>query len=573
MSSSRALTEFHRCLDSQEPQILSISGLWGVGKTHAWRTAIDKHRKSGALPMSRYAYASAFGMRSLEELKATVFQSTVRLDREEIEPTVGSFTEHVKSINGLGALAERGGRSGLKLFENLVSMIPYAGKSAGLLLPSASLLIKNQIVCLDDIERSGEGLNIGDILGFASMLKEERKCKVILLLNDQSLGEQESTYKTYLEKVVDQAVTYLPTAHQSASIALNINDPIEKALFQRVSKLGIVNIRVINRLKKFTKILYPTIADFNEKLLKQAISTIALAGWSIFEPNIAPEIERLLKYHRYSGMLSEKETSAEDAELNSMLSAYGFSHFDDFDLSLLDGLKNGNFDEERIISLGEVMHEQFEQHDAHAEIHKSWEIYGGSFDDNSEELIDCFKLSVENFGEYMSPGEIDNIISTVEELGKSDVSDELVETYMEKQGHRDRGFFELSSHRTISRPIDSRIVEAFKTKLEAMPLERDPAGILLEIGRSNGWNPKDVEYLASLTDDQLYEMFKNAKGDDLRDMLRPAIRFGQSHAPDSAEALVGEKTQVVLRRISGESKLNEMRVRPYLITAEPEEGD
>jgi len=571
MSSSRALTEFHRCLDSQEPQILSISGLWGVGKTYAWRTAINKHRKSGSLPMNRYAYASAFGIRSLEELKAAVFQSTVRLDRGEIEPTVRSFTDHVKSIDGLGALAERGGRSGLKLFENLVSMIPYAGKSSGLLLPSASLLIKNQIVCLDDIERSGDGLNIVDILGFASMLKEERKCKVILLLNDQSLGNQETAYRTYLEKVVDQAVTYLPTAYESAAIALDTSDPLENALFQRVSKLGIVNIRVINRLKKFIKMLYPTIEDFNEKLLEQSISTIALAGWSIFEPNIAPDIERLLQYNRFTGMFSDKETSAEDAELNSMLSAYGFGHFDDFDLSLLDGLNNGSFDEERIASLGKILNEQFEKYDAQAEIHKSWEIYGGSFDDNSDELISCFRSTVAKFGEYMSPGEIDNIVTTIEELGKSELSDELVETYMEKQGHRDRGFFELSSHRAISRPIDNRIVEAFKSKLESMPLERDPAEILLEIGRSNGWNPTDVEYLASLSEDQLYEMFKNAKGDDLRDMLRPAIRFGQSHVPDSSEAIIGEKTQAVLRRISNENKLNEIRARPYLITVDSEE--
>ncbi len=573
MSAELAINVIKRFLASGDPEVLSISGLWGVGKTFAWHCAIEEHRKSNKLPINRYAYVSAFGLRSLDELKTAIFQSTVRLDRDEIEPTITSFTEHLNSIDGLSSLAERSGRRSMKLVEKLFSTIPYLGKSSDLLLPSASLLIKKQIVCLDDIERASSGLSINDLLGFVSMLKEERKCKVILLLNDESLDDKRDIYKTYLEKVIDQAVTFCPTAEESVRIALDINDPIDNELYNRIVRLGIVNIRVIKRLKKFVNILHPLIQDYNEKLLEKTITIIAIAGWSIFEPNIAPDLDRLLKYNKYSAIFTEAEISKEDAELNSMLLSYNFDYFDDFDLTIIDGLKNGYFNENKIRTLGAALHEQFEQKDARAEIQKVWKIYSGSFKNNVNELIESIKEAVENFGEHMSPSEINEFVSVIEELEESELSEELIKIYIDKQDHKDRSFFELSMRRSIGRPLDDRIIQAFQSKLEEMPLIGDPTGILLAIGTSNGWDTKDVEYLASLTEDQFYEVFANARGDDLSNMIRAAIRFSNFSNPDSVESVVGSKTQTALRKISEESRLNKMRVRPYLISLQSKDGE
>ena len=63
MSQVRALTEMERFLSNADPEVLSISGRWGVGKTHAWDEVLKARRAS--TPLRHYAYVSVFGIKSL----------------------------------------------------------------------------------------------------------------------------------------------------------------------------------------------------------------------------------------------------------------------------------------------------------------------------------------------------------------------------------------------------------------------------------------------------------------------------------------------------------------------------
>jgi hypothetical protein len=119
------------------------------------------------------------------------------------------------------------------------------GKAADLLAPGATLLIRNQLICIDDIERAGQGLDVADILGLVSSLRERRGCKIVLLLNEDGLGTQASkTFRTHLEKAVDQAVRFEPTPEESAAAALDGQGAADQLLRDNVIKLGITNIRV-----------------------------------------------------------------------------------------------------------------------------------------------------------------------------------------------------------------------------------------------------------------------------------------------------------------------------------------
>ena len=112
------------------------------------------------------------------------------------------------------------------------------------------LAVRNQITCLDDLERKGAGFSLTDALGLVSQLKEERHCKVVLLLNSNALeGDDSKAFTTYLEKVVDRSLEFAPTSHESAEIALPDGDDISKQLVAHVVTLGISNIRVIKRIE------------------------------------------------------------------------------------------------------------------------------------------------------------------------------------------------------------------------------------------------------------------------------------------------------------------------------------
>ena len=223
MSQARALNEIRRFLATRDPEVLSISGRWGVGKTYAWDAAIKRSGKNA--PLERYAYVSAFGLRSIDALKTAIVQSTVRVGASDLEPTVDSFLEHVASIEGVKGLAEQSARWGFGFFQKAATALPYVGKAADFLAPGAALLIRKQIICIDDIERSGQGLDVSDILGLVSSLRERRGCKVVLLLNEEGLGDARPKFHEYLEKVVDQAIRFEPTAEEAAAAALNHEDP------------------------------------------------------------------------------------------------------------------------------------------------------------------------------------------------------------------------------------------------------------------------------------------------------------------------------------------------------------
>ena len=83
-------------------------------------------------------------------------------------------------------------------------MLPVAKNFADLVKSSYFLSTRQQVICLDDLERKGTNLRLTDVLGLVSFMKEERSCKVALLLNSSELqGIDNDAFDKYLEKVVD----------------------------------------------------------------------------------------------------------------------------------------------------------------------------------------------------------------------------------------------------------------------------------------------------------------------------------------------------------------------------------
>lgn len=565
MSAQSALTEIKRFLRTADAEVLSISGRWGVGKTFAWSKTLKEAKDAGEIALSRYAYVSAFGLKSIEEVKNAILQCTVRLDRENIEPTVESLLENITSAEGLGALVEAGARKGAAAFQKIAEAIPYVGKASSLIVPTATLLIRNQIVCIDDIERAGTGLEVADLLGLVSMLREERNCKVVLLLNEAGLADEEKkSFKSYLEKVVDQAIQYVPTPHESADLALPGEDKVSALLRERAAKLGLTNIRVIKKVRRFFSHIEPTLDGLRPEVLEQAATTLMLLGWSVFEPSLSPPVEHIRLRSSWSEILRKDEPTTKEAAWNALIDSYGFGHVDDFDAVLLDGLLMGSFDQERLQEEARKLDKSYSNIEARKGIRAPWEIYGGNFEDNEEILIASLKDSVENFGDNMSPNDLNNVISVLEELRGEAEARSVVDVYMEKQKHQKRGFFDLSEDRRGLPEVAPYIREAFDKKLKSMPIEWDPVKILVDMETRGGWNPTDIDRLSSLSEEDFYQIFKNLRDDDLRSVIRSALRFETIQGCRDEEIQVSKTAKNALIKISKESKLNSIRLKPYI---------
>jgi len=245
MSLKTVTAEIERFLKAPEPEAMVIRGAWGTGKTYTWKKYISKLARTG-LSTKRYAYVSLFGVNSLNDLKFLIFQQSVPNDLVDTAPTVSSFKENASGFT------ESFGRKWFRFFEKLPIV-----KGFGTEIHSLTFLsISNTLICIDDVERKGNDLSIKEILGVVSQLKEDKQCKVVILMNQSGLDEADKSYfKKYREKVVDEELAFRPTVQECVSIGLDESDDLDTRLAPLVLKLGITNIRILFRIKRLVRIV------------------------------------------------------------------------------------------------------------------------------------------------------------------------------------------------------------------------------------------------------------------------------------------------------------------------------
>jgi hypothetical protein len=108
---------------------------------------------------------------------------------------------------GARALAARA-----KKLSELAGALPWVGQAFTKARSLHFSLIQNQIVCIDDLDRRSKNLELKDALGLISFMREQRRCKVALLLNAEKLGDKKDEFEGLLEKVVEAKVVLAPTA-------------------------------------------------------------------------------------------------------------------------------------------------------------------------------------------------------------------------------------------------------------------------------------------------------------------------------------------------------------------------
>jgi len=213
MSVENVKTQIERFLESKMASVLCIHGNWGTGKTYSWDEALKEAVANKKITRDKYAYVSLFGTNSLADLKQGIIYQTIDVDQ------VGKsfdFKDVESYVNGtFPRLKKLGGFVGNFLGDNYTS--------AGVAV--MYMLVRKRLICIDDLERKGKDLRSADVLGLVSQLREDRDCKVVILLNEERLeGEDRAAFEGYLEKVVDINLRFAPTAMDCADIALKALD-------------------------------------------------------------------------------------------------------------------------------------------------------------------------------------------------------------------------------------------------------------------------------------------------------------------------------------------------------------
>jgi hypothetical protein len=562
MSIKLVAEEVRRFLESPDPEVICLMGKWGVGKTFAWNRYLQEAASENAVALKRYSYVTLFGQNALEDLKYAIFETTSTIDQLGSEPDDKTFQEAISFL-------ERMTRKGT----TLIGYIPKVKEFAPLLSRGFFLAVRNQIICIDDLERVGGGLAAQDILGLISFLKEQRKCKVILLLNDEELsGDAADVFKIQLEKVIDVAMRFEPTPREAASIGVDPNTAFHEKLASVCISLGIVNIRVIRKIQRLLKRLRELLVNHDPRVFEAALPSVVLFGWAVYQPKLAPSLDFFMnKLDPMAHLLKKKEKPEEEQAGNwrLLLSGIGVTHFDEFDKALLQSVQRGYFDPEEIEKAATDFDKRLEHQDKDSSFSHAWKKFHSSLGDDSDEVLDEMYISFKSGLQAIGPQNLDGTLGLFRKMGRDKEADEMIDLYM-KERKEDRDFYDPSRSVFLSLK-DANLAKAFADRLSSFQDTRDPKDILIKIARSSGWNPEDITTLAAVSADEYYKLFKENKGDNLRIIVSQALKFGQYHQSEPGYRQIAANAEEALKRIARESDMNRLPVETYGITLDNED--
>lgn len=558
MSIKLVSQEIKRFLSTPEPEVICIMGKWGVGKTFAWNQYLKEEASKGTISLKRYSYVSLFGQNSIEGLKYTIFENT-----EEVDQITAETISDVLNNDAISFIKKWGRKA-----TGIIDAIPKAKEYASFVSRSFFLAVRKQIICIDDLERVGDGISIKNVLGLVSLLKEQRKCKIVLLLNDEKFDEKSAKeFKNQLEKIADIEMRFEPTPVEAADIGIDTSTSFHERLAKTSIGLGIVNIRVIRKIEHLLRRLEELLASHDKRVFEAAVSAVVLFGWIVYQPEDALSIDFIKEYNPFAHSLdkNKKETDQQKG-WRVLLTAIDFIHFDEFDGVLLESVQRGYFDPDSIEKIATEYDKKWLQQDQDNSFSAAWDKYHGSFSNNADEVLDDMFSAFKKGVQTISPQNLDGTIGLFRKLGRDAQADEMITFYMQERQEK-RDFYD-QSRSFFLRLEDQKLKEAFQAKLLTFTDNRDPKEILMSIARSGGWNPDDTALLARLSTDDFYKLFKGCKGDDLRVVISQALRFSNYGQADTEMQTITTNAQAALRTISKESDINRSRVLAYGVTLE-----
>jgi hypothetical protein len=372
----------------------------------------------------------------------------------------------------------------------------------------------------------------------------------------------------FLEKVVDTHLKFEPTPEECVRIALAGEVGNNKQLGQCCITLGISNIRIIKRIERFVRKAEALLEGHDKQVLEQAVQSLALLGWSVYEPSRAPSLEYLRK-RGATRFLGDKEKVVPETEAawNALLDVYGFRSMDEFDLALRDGIRDGYFDPVRIRKHALDLSIGAEASNLRSSLQVAWNRFHESFADNQDDVLNGIHLAFMNGAKYVDPVNLSSTVALFKELGRRDQAAEMIKAYI--ASHRDDGrVFDLRNYPFGEDVRDPDVVHAFSEKYAAFESKPDPVARLRAMASTNSWNPEDIKMLSALSVDEYCNIFKANTGRDLNQILDACLQFDRIMNSSVEMKEISTRAREALKRIGRESAINAWRVRKYGVTVE-----
>lgn len=588
------LTSFLR---NPEAEVVALKWEWWVWKTYFWNDFLKKIKNDPKVQFKNYSYVSLFGLASIKDLRQLIIEN--QTEKMLIWEEWVDFRQKAK---GMGFWSKFS-----KNWSEIVDKIPIL-KDWNILNFVVGIFAfiqpKSWTICIDDFERTE--LDKKDILWVVSELKEERKCKIVLIFNDNKLSDgDKKSYNEFKEKVIDIEIEYSPTIEECVTIIFpdyKNKKSYESILFEYINILGIKNLRILQKIKRTYDLLSVQLKDLHPWVTKLALGTICLFTLSyysshesskndetgndsgkpnknifwyysykqerkIIEPIIPPpsylyNLEYLWHLH------DEKDADTIEASWDSFLSRYGYMSSDDFDKAIFRVIERWYLIEEDFLKYAKLAHEKCELWDAGDLYKNAWEnYYHDWFYDNKDDFIEALKKAFVEWWESLDGSQLNSAVCIMRELDADTTANEIINIYIDKHPS-DRSIYSVSDiqfHSSVQ--LDAEVKRIFIEKYNQMWTIRDLKWVLDYIIERNYsyWNEEEA-ILFKATEDDIYTLLKETKWRQNHNYRSILLKYRKVVNPSDEWKTLTENTINALKKIGDECLINKVRMRSYWIT-------
>ena len=538
MSAESALK---RLIQSPEPRAIALVGTWGRGKTHLWNHLVSTTEKHAR---SKYSYVSLFGINDPDDLKLAIFQKEI----DAGQPQTLTRWQKLKNRLPWRSLAESATE-----IEN-----PWVGNLNKLYRTAAFSLVRDRLICFDDFERRGKDLDLEQVLGLITFLCEERRCSVVLILNDSTLTDV-ANWNKYREKVFHSEVTYRPSTETCLDIILGSDgsDPWLAGARNVLSQLDVSNMRIMARIKDALLPLQDRYASVSAHTKWQMGATLALYSFCHNAAGEgAPPIERALKnpYHRFVSAASADVRTDEEKRWDALLSKIDF-YPDELDAIIVNYVKDGYPDLGALDTQVGRMEAALVENSADQAFSDAWDTYHNTFADNAEEVIAKFRSAFPAAAPKMNAMNANSTIALMRRLGEEDLADSFISNWIDARRGERRAELSLREAQVFGPLTDQRFMEALVQAEREETTDPDFAQAMETIAKGHGGVTEALRTVSLADPASVQQWFEANAGRVSRTFITTSMQHPGEEAA-RAQAVIRE----ALQRMSATSRINEIRV-------------
>ncbi|MFT7003467.1 MAG: tRNA A37 threonylcarbamoyladenosine biosynthesis protein TsaE, partial [Sulfurimonas sp.] len=175
--------------DNRNGEILMLSGVWGSGKTHFWKTEIEKELiKDLKKEDKSYVFISLYGKDSIEELQNEIYSLSYNLftkdDNKVISSACSVFTKVASFMPKVSIFGIE-----VELSESAEKV--EAEKNKQTMKSGIESLMNGGVICFDDFERKSSKIDLNDLFGFITNQEffKERDSEVFSRIKEKSVNK------------------------------------------------------------------------------------------------------------------------------------------------------------------------------------------------------------------------------------------------------------------------------------------------------------------------------------------------------------------------------------------------